>query len=182
MSKKDWHRIKETKYLFCNIEGSIQNLMNNKRNGVISLIQFNSITDELKVNYLNKELTLLAKDYYWFQIAFQNENFWITAVLSPDLTLLQIYIDITKKNIVKSNGESFFYDLFLDIVVMDTCIFVLDEEEIEEAKLKKIITDEEYDMAVKTKNRLLLFLSDKNNIGILKEYLFKEINNLINIG
>lgn len=97
MSKKDWHRIKETKYLFCNIEGSIQNLMNNKRNGVISLIQFNSITDELKVNYLNKELTLLAKDYYWFQIAFQNENFWITAVLSPDLTLLQIYIDITKK-------------------------------------------------------------------------------------
>lgn len=72
--------------------------------------------------------------------------------------------------------------MFLDIVVMDTCIFVLDEEEIEEAKLKKIITDEEYDMAVKTKNRLLLFLSDKNNIGILKEYLFKEINNLINIG
>ena len=97
MSKKDWHRMKETKYSFHNIEGYIENLLNGKCKAVAGLIEFKDINSEFKVNYFNKETVLLAKGYYWFQIAFENENFWITAILNQELRLLQIYIDITKK-------------------------------------------------------------------------------------
>ena len=69
--------------------------------------------------------------------------------------------------------------MFLDIVIIDTKVFVLDEKELEKAKFKKIVTDEEYELAIRVKNKLLLYLSDKNNIEKFKEYIYKEIRNII---
>lgn len=178
MSKKDWHRIKGMEYIYHDIEGFIPNLMESNRKGVASLIEFKDITKDLKVNYFDKDTVLLSEGYYWFQLAFEKENFWITAILNQDLKLIQIYIDISKENIIRSKGESFFYDLFVDIVVMREDFLVLDEEELKEAKSKGLVSLEEYDLAIEVKNRITSFLTDKENIKKLEEYLYKEINKI----
>ena len=179
MSKKGWKRVKQKKYFFLNIQEGIEKLVKDNSNGIASVIEFLEINEPLKVNYFNKDTVLLDKDYYWMQIAFEQENFWITAIFNKEKELIQVYFDVSKENVLKENGESFFYDLFIDVILMDSTVVVLDEDELEEAKVNKVITKQEYNLAVDTKTRILDFLSQENNKEILKEYLYKTFNLLI---
>lgn len=179
MSKKDWNRVEQKKYFFLNINGRIKELMQVESSGIASIMEFIKIKEPLKVNYFNKESILLEKGYSWVQIAYEKENFWITAIFNKEKKLIQVYFDVSKKNILKQNGESFFYDLFIDVILMDKKMLVLDENELEEAKRYKVINNQEYKLAMDTTKRIMNFLSKEENIDELNKYLYEIFNLLI---
>lgn len=179
MSKKDWNRVEQKKYFFLNINGRIKELMQVESSGIASIMEFIKIKEPLRVNYFNKESILLEKGYSWVQIAYEKENFWITAIFNKEKKLIQVYFDVSKKNILKQNGESFFYDLFIDVILMDKKMLVLDENELEEAKRYKVINNQEYKLAMDTTKRIMNFLSKEENIDELNKYLYEIFNLLI---
>ncbi len=179
MSKKDWNRVEQKKYFFLNINGRIKELMQVESSGIASIMEFIKIKEPLKVNYFNKKSILLEKGYSWVQIAYEKENFWITAIFNKEKKLIQVYFDVSKKNILKQNGESFFYDLFIDVILMDKKMLVLDENELEEAKRYKVINNQEYKLAMDTTKRIMNFLSKEENIDELNKYLYEIFNLLI---
>jgi predicted RNA-binding protein associated with RNAse of E/G family len=40
-----------------------------------------------------ERVVLADKDYYWLEIALENENYWLTAMFNPDGEFVQYYFD-----------------------------------------------------------------------------------------
>jgi predicted RNA-binding protein associated with RNAse of E/G family len=76
--------------------------------------------------------------------------------------IVQYYYDITDTNTILDDGESWFYDLMLDVVVLpDGKRFLLDEDELTQALIDNIITREQYDKAYLTANNIMSELDTK---------------------
>lgn len=74
------------------------------------------------------------------------------------------YFDITRQNGFDKQVKSPYYDdLYLDVVLKDKNIRVLDEDELEIALEEKNINKEEYELAIKTKNELIKSLKNDTN-------------------
>ena len=95
---------------------------------------------------------------------------------------VQYYIDITEKNVIDDYENSYFYDIFLDIVLLPSGeIFLLDEDELKEALDNKIITKAQYDNAYSEANRIMKVISkDYSHLENLCNNCFSNL--LENIG
>lgn len=77
---------------------------------------------------------------------------------------LLYYFDITSKNGLDEETKIPFYDdLYLDVILKDNKITILDEDELIEALNKKVISKEEFDLAIKTKDSLINSINSKKN-------------------
>lgn len=179
MSKNDWKRVEEKIYFFENIDSSKLKFFKANQKGVISIIKFTKIKDPLIKKFDNEYITLLDAGYYWLQIAFEDENFWITALFNSNKELIQVYIDITEKNIIFDEGKSYFIDLFLDIVILKDDILIFDESELEIALNQKVISKQNYLLAKNIKEKIVSFLKEENNKKMFIEYLIKEFDKII---
>ena len=76
-------------------------------------------------------ILIIDTGYHWIQLAPRDENFWITAMFTDELSLVQLYFDITRENVILPNGGSWCDDLYLDIVIdSDGTLTLLDEDEL----------------------------------------------------
>ncbi|MNW55217.1 hypothetical protein D3C74_328650 [compost metagenome] len=70
--------------------------------------------------------------------------------------IVEWYIDVCKTQGVTDQGVPWFDDLYLDIVVLKNGeVFLLDEDELDEALSKGLITVRDYDMATETAQEVL---------------------------
>lgn len=177
MSRKNWKRVLEKEYFYK--ETTVPNMEIFKKNGkgVLSVIKFLKLTEPFKRQFFNKDTILVGEGYYWFQVGIENENFWITALFDSKKELFQIYIDITKENIIIGKN-SYYLDLFLDIIVIDDNIILKDEDELKIVRKKGIILEKEYLIAIETKNKILNFLKEKDNLNLFKSYLIEEFKKI----
>lgn len=77
---------------------------------------------------------------------------------------LEYYFDISLKNGLDRECKIPYYeDLFIDIVVRNNEIEVLDEDELQEALVIKEISKDEFILANKTKDLLIDSIKKKNN-------------------
>ena len=138
IDRRHWQRVLKRESAFCDIE---------EKKGVAYLIKIKEVTGPMTRMRFGEKVILADKDYYWLEIALENENFWLTAMYDPDGNFIQYYFDISRKNVI--DGEnSYFEDLFLDIVVQNNkTISVLDEDELYTAYEENVITKEEFDFA-----------------------------------
>ena len=86
-----------------------------------------------------------------------NGNDWycITAMMDESKKIILWYIDMIAKQGFDVDGIPYFDDLYLDLVVYpDGTIVVDDMDELEEALSKHDITQEQFDLAIATCNRL----------------------------
>ena len=115
----------------------------------------NEVKAPLIVEYLDKKLCIVDRQYSWLQQLPLNENFAITSMFNENGEIIQWYIDITYENGVE-NGEPYMVDLFLDIVVLPTGeIIEKDKDELEEALKNNWITQSQYELAYQTFHRVL---------------------------
>ena len=158
MDKRGWKRVIQRKYIS-------KKIIENGRSGEISLVLIEKVTEPSIKQYENGiKVKIADNNYYWLQLAFQNENYWITAMFDDKKQLIQYYIDITEKNEIKNNGESYFLDLFLDIVILQNGdVLLLDEEELTKALEEKNITIEQYDLAYNTVKKIMKKISKERN-------------------
>lgn len=107
---------------------------------------------------------LINKMYSIIEIVPLDENYCIRLFIDKNKKIILYYFDITLKNGFDKNLESPYYDdLFIDIVLKNDKIIILDEEELNEALEKKYISKKEYNLAQKVKNELVNSLSSKTN-------------------
>ncbi len=63
--------------------------------------------------------------------------------------LVQYYIDVAKEYKIDDRGLPYFDDLYLDVVLLSSGkVYVLDEEELEDAYKSGDVTKEEYELAL----------------------------------
>ena len=160
MSRSHWPRVVDKDYTHIMIDGPLCK-------GAAGLIRINEIDQPATKMYDNIPVKIIDKGYYWLQIGPENQNYWITIMYNELEEVVQYYFDITDTNTILDNGESWFDDLMLDIVVLpDGKRFLLDEDELYQALIDHIITREQYDKAYLTANKIMDELD--TNIDSLK--------------
>ena len=136
--------------------------------GYIGLIEINEVSEVQIWKFNGEDMVVCDKGIKWMSILPQNDFYCITAMMNEKKEILVWYIDMIESQGTDSDGIPYFYDLYLDLVVYpDGTVMVDDMDELEEALLQKDITQEQYDLAVNT--------CDKLKNGILYDIaLFKE--------
>lgn len=119
--------------------------------GYISVVKMGKVKHKLMAHYGNEEVCL-CDDYYKGVIFLPDNAHWCaTAVYNNKNEIVEWYFDMTKENSVDEKGLPYFEDLYLDIAVTpDFKTRVLDEDELQEALDKGIITQEDYQLAYDT--------------------------------
>lgn len=153
ISRKNWKRVTERIDAFEKIE-------NKDVKGIASIICIKKVKEPSFKIYNNKKIKIVDDGYFWLQIGLEDKNYWITAMYNEKRECVQYYIDITEKNVIDDYENSYFYDIFLDIVLLPSGeIFLLDEDELKEALDNKIITKAQYDNAYSEANRIMKVIS-----------------------
>lgn len=107
---------------------------------------------------------LINNMYSIIEIVPLNENYCIRLFIDDNKKIILYYFDITLRNGFDSNFNSPYYeDLFIDVILKNDQISILDEEELNEALEKKYITIEDYNLAQKVKSELVDSLISKTN-------------------
>lgn len=150
LSRPKWKRILKRKYVH-------QYIHDDGFEGEIALIWLEKVAESRSSN-LNGEVVWLDNGYMWLEVAPKNQNIWLTVMFNEQGIIQQYYFDITDQNVIDETKDSYFYDLYLDVVVSNHEIFVLDEDELIEAYKKKEITYQQFQKAVKTKDALVEWL------------------------
>lgn len=158
ITRYGWARIEKSRRAFCEFK-------RDDLSGVAYLMELERVRESLIAEFKGERLKIVDNGYFWLQIAPKNEDFWITVMYDTAGSCLQYYFDMTLKNVIDGE-DSFFYDLFLDLVAMpDGRLIVLDEDELCCALSEKVITKEEYVKAQRTLSML------KENIPAKKDKL-----------
>ena len=118
--------------------------------------------------YLKDGLCLIDNNYYIIEILYPNKHYTTRIFLNNKKEEILVYYDIVNNvKIDKQIMIPYYEDLYLDVVVKDNKITILDEQELEEAFDQKIINDNQYKLAKDTVNNLILEIKEeKNSINI----------------
>lgn len=159
-NRPDWKRILKRRYA--------QLYLDTKEfTGYIALLKILQVTEPLYMNYKEEDICIVDDGYMWLQQFPHKSNHAITTAIDENGNVVQWYIDICLQN-EEEKGIPFLDDLYLDIVVLPTGeIFLLDEDELEEAFAKGVIDQSQYNLAWKEANRLMNLLHD-GNFDLLK--------------
>ncbi|MED1091363.1 DUF402 domain-containing protein [Bacillus paramycoides] len=116
--------------------------------GMLGILDIKKVREPSYKEYKGKELCIAGDEYTWMQYFINGKNFAITAMLDDQKKLVQYYIDVTKEYKIDERGLPYFDDLYLDVVLLPNGeIYVLDEDELEDAYSMGDITKEEYELA-----------------------------------
>lgn len=127
----------------------------------LSVKKINSIKEPFIV--LNG-LCLINNGYYIVEVLPKKENYTMRVFFNENRERLEYYFDISLKNGLDEESKIPYYDdLYTDITVKKDKIEVLDEDELKEALEEQRISRDEYDLANKTRDKLLQSIKNKDN-------------------
>ena len=141
MNRSEWTIITRKDQIICDYE-----LKN--RSGKISLFVIREISEPFVKTVRGNRIILADVNYSWLQLAMEDDFAWFTAMFDDEGQFLQLYVDLTDGNHTEADIPCF-RDMYLDYVVDDQEIRILDNDELNEAFQKGIITDSEYQKAKK---------------------------------
>jgi predicted RNA-binding protein associated with RNAse of E/G family len=144
LGRPDWTRITRRKDAFARVDRP-------GFSGEAYLIRIDELTAPLRKTYDDgSSVTIVDVGYRWLQLAPESGRWWLTVMFDSSLSVVQYYFDITAGSNLLGGADSFFTDLFLDVVMMpDGKIIVLDEDELEQALEEHIIDPVTFDIVKK---------------------------------
>ena len=169
INRNDWKRVLKKKISFCDIK---------EKEGIACLIKVEEITSPFSKVCFGREVKLVDVGYYWLQLALKNENVWLTVMFDEKGDFVQYYFDVTRKNVIDGKN-SYFEDLFLDVIVQDKGeIEVLDSNELKQAFDERVITKEEFELAYKVKDDIIENISKmREDCDRICTYYFNILKN-----
>ncbi|MEF2967291.1 DUF402 domain-containing protein [Paenibacillus sp. M1] len=124
--------------------------------GYVTSYTIHALKDPLWKTYGGHTFRVADKGYVWLQYYPKGAHYVVTAMFDEQGSIVEWYIDVCKTQGVTDQGVPWFDDLYLDIVVLKNGeVFLLDEDELDEALAKGLITVRDYDMATETANQIL---------------------------
>lgn len=144
-----WERIERSK-------GVLINEVQERFNGYASAIFIEKVHEKLVCNLDERQFCLADDGYVWIQRLPVEENWSVTTMFDENNNIIQWYFDITKQNSIDMNGQPYFDDLYLDVVVFPSGEMVLfDEDELKEALESGDITQADFDLAYDEANKIM---------------------------
>lgn len=123
--------------------------------GYIGLLKIHEVSKPQIWKFHGEDIIVCDKDRQWLSILPKNDWYCITAMMDEKKEVLVWYIDMIAGQGIDTDGVPYFEDLYLDLVVYpDGTIIVDDMDELEEALGKKEISQEQFELAIKTSQRL----------------------------
>ena len=120
---------------------------------------------------IRHNITVMADGYYIVEVIPKNENYALRMYLNDKKEVIEYYFDVIKESGLTEDKVPYFLDLYLDITTFPNGeTFVFDEDELIEARDTNDITEEDYLLAHKVKDKLLKEIENKENQYINMDY------------
>lgn len=137
-------------------------------NGYIGLLSIDEVSEPQKWKYQNATITVLDNGYKWLSIMPDDDYYCITVMMDQNYRIVVSYIDMIDTQGVDEDGVPFFYDCYLDLIVYpDGNVIVDDRDELDEALKTNDISEEQYQRALST--------AEKLQNGLLSDYKKYEV-------
>ncbi|QJC52002.1 DUF402 domain-containing protein [Paenibacillus albicereus] len=147
--RANWRRILRRSYTCLTLDGD-------DFRGLVTFYRIHELREPLWKEYNGRRLCLADRGYLWMQHFPRGEHFVVTTMFDDKGKVVQWYIDICKTQGLTDQQVPWFDDLYLDIVVLPSGeVYLMDEDELEDAIQGGDITRKEAAMARKTAGRLL---------------------------
>lgn len=158
----------------------IKNVNIGNFNGKISLIEIEKINKSFEATRPDgtKE-TVIAKDYKIMIYFPKDYSYTMTVMYDNNWNLLQWYFDINRYITKYELDIPYSEDLYLDVIALPNGnYYILDEDELKEALKNNLISQNDYDNAYVTMNKIILMI--KNTWNNLVDFTNKSLDELIN--
>lgn len=124
--------------------------------GVVGLLYIDKVIEPTMFRYDHLTFEVCASGMKWLEFIPRDEKYMITAFININGKIDAWYIDMIGGYGICDDGVAYYDDLYLDIGVHPSGhIMVDDMDELEEALRDGVITKEQFDMAIETKDKLL---------------------------
>lgn len=147
--RANWRRVTQRRFASRYVE-------NNYFTGYITLYTMQALREPLWKTYGRHTFRIADKGYSWLQYYPKDAHYIITAMFDDRNEIVEWYIDVCKNQGVTDQGVPWFDDLYLDIVVLRNGeVFLLDQDELDDALSRRVITLRDYEMATQTAREVL---------------------------
>lgn len=114
--------------------------------------------------YSSEDFCLIDNGYYIAEVIPKNKNYAMRIFFNQDKERILYYFDITLENGIDEESNIPFYDdLYLDVVLKNGNIEVLDTDELLDALNSNKITKSQFDLANSTKDFLIQSIKNNQN-------------------
>jgi predicted RNA-binding protein associated with RNAse of E/G family len=149
IARSQWQRIKTSKCI-------LFNTYQERFQGYASAIFVERVHEKLICRLDGREFCLVDDGYSWIQRLPAGENWSVTTMFDDKDNIIQWYFDITRQNSIDENGQPFYDDLYLDVVVLPSGEMVLfDEDELLEALESEDITQSDFELAHREAKKIM---------------------------
>ncbi len=147
--------------------------------GKITLIQIDKVKKEFIARRPNGKSEIVIDNNYKILTFFpEKDSYCFSAMYNSNCEILQWYFDILKGSCEHNSAIPYGEDMYLDIVVLPNGEFyTLDEDELEEALAKKLITKTDFSNAYGSMNNVKQMI--KSNFNKLKDFTESSFRTLI---
>lgn len=119
--------------------------------GYIGLIEIKEVDKPQVWQCSGEDITVCDNGFRWLTILPENEFYCITAMMDENSSVKVWYIDMIASQGTDEDGIPYFYDLYLDLIAFpDGTVLADDRDELEEAYRCGDITEDQYDLALRT--------------------------------
>ena len=148
LSYDEWTRITSKKLTGKNIDTDFFK-------GYIGLLEIEEVSEKQIWKFQGEDITVCDQGRKWLSILPQNDFYCITAMMNEKDEILLWYIDMIAEQGTDVDGIPYFDDLYLDLIVYPNGIVKEDDmDELQEALSTKDITQEQFDLAICTSEKL----------------------------
>lgn len=155
--RPNWTRILEKEYRQTYVKDSLFN-------GYITSLYLKKVREPLYVKFDNEEICIVDNGYTWLMHFPEGLSYSTTTTFNREGKIVQWYFDIVYAHGVTDKGIPYIEDLYLDVVYLpDGRLYILDEDELEEALRNDQINRNDYDNAYKTLNEIVETLTTNTN-------------------
>ncbi|MFF2889279.1 DUF402 domain-containing protein [Paenibacillus sp. NPDC057967] len=112
----------------------------------------------------NDELIIIDDQYTWLEHIPDEGHHILTTVINSKGEVIQHYFDVIAESSLTDEGIPYFDDLYIDVILLpNNEIYILDEDELLAANNDKVISVEQFDLAVKEKEIIRTTLMENRN-------------------
>ena len=123
--------------------------------GYVGILSINEVPEPQIWKYNGEDLFVCDNNYQWLTIMTKNDYYCLTVMMNENREMQVCYIDMIDEQGYDEEGVPYFYDLYLDFVVYPNGIVIEDDmDELQEALQKSDITQQQYEQALLTSEKL----------------------------
>jgi len=140
--------------------------------GYVGLINIFEVSEPQIWKFNGEDLVVCDNNYQWLSILPKDDYYCITVFMDDKQEVKVCYIDMIAEQGYDADDVPYFYDLYLDLVVYpDGTVIEDDMDELQDALECGDITQEQFDLALETCDKLKNGLLKDNNA--FKAYIQK---------